>query len=91
MEPMRIFRPVFTEHERKHQGKEAYVRGMLEHIQATEDWLRMMHEVDDEGWGVCQWWALEHRDGRVARLPDPWLEQRERFIKEGLINKFNLK
>lgn len=47
-----------------------YSERMMEHLQDTEDWLRMIHEVESEGWGVGQMWVMEHKDGRVANLPD---------------------
>lgn len=47
-----------------------YSERMMEHLQETEDWVRTMHEVESEGWGVSQTWVMEHKDGRVANLPD---------------------
>jgi len=47
-----------------------YSERMMEHLQDTDDWLRMIHEVQRDGWGVSQMWTMEHKDGRVANLPD---------------------
>lgn len=67
MEPLRIHRPVFGKS--VHSAAD-YSERMMEHLQDTEDWLRMIHEVQREGWGVSQTWVMEHKDGRVANLPD---------------------
>ena len=67
MEPLKIHRPVF---DRAAHDAGEYAARMMEHLQETEDWLRMMHDVESEGWGVCQMWTMEHKDGRVANLPD---------------------
>lgn len=67
MEPLKIHRPVF---DRAAHGAGEYSARMVEHLQETEDWVRTMHEVESEGWGVCQMWVMEHKDGRVANLPD---------------------
>ena len=64
---MKIHRPVFGEY--VHDAGE-YSARMMEHLQDVEDWVRMMHDVGSEGWGVCQMWTMEHKDGRVANLPD---------------------
>lgn len=66
MEPLKIHRPVFG---RAAHSAGEYSARMMEHLQETEDWLRMMHDVESEGWGVCQMWTMEHKDGRVANLP----------------------
>ena len=73
MRRMQIYRPVFSEAERKgirRQGVDAYADGMMRHMQDMEDWQKTMHDVDVEGWGVDQLWVIEHCDGRVANLPD---------------------
>lgn len=67
MKPFKIHRPVFEEYV---HGADAYSERMVEHLQDVEDWLHTMSEVDKEGWGVCQMWTMEHKDGRVANLPD---------------------
>ena len=67
MGPLKIHRPVF---EKSMHGAAEYSERMMEHLQETEDWLRMVHDVENEGWGVCQMWVMEHKDGRVANLPD---------------------
>ena len=67
MEPLKIHRPVF---DRAAHGAGEYSARMVEHLQETEDWVRTMHEVESEGWGVCQMWVMDHKDGRVANLPD---------------------
>lgn len=67
MGPLKIHRPVF---EKSMHGAAEYSERMMEHLQETEDWLRMVHDVENEGWGVCQMWTMEHKDGRVANLPD---------------------
>lgn len=67
MGPLKIHRPVF---DRAAHGAGEYSERMMEHLQETEDWLRMMHDVESEGWGVGQMWTMEHKDGRVANLPD---------------------
>lgn len=90
MKRLSIYRPVFTAHERKHQTAASYVRGMMQHLQDMEDWQRTMHEADDEGWVVCQMWSMEHEDGRVARLQDPWAAMKAEMIARGEISKYNL-
>ena len=67
MEPFKIHRPVFDEYV---HGAGEYSERMVEHLQDVEDWQRTMHDVESEGWGVCQEWTMEHKDGRVANLPD---------------------
>lgn len=67
MEPLKIHRPVFGEY--VHDAGE-YSARMMEHLQDVEDWQRTMHEVESEGWGIGQMWTMEHKDGRVANLPD---------------------
>lgn len=67
MKPLKTHRPVF---EKSMHGAAEYSERMIEHLQETEDWLRMVHDVESEGWGVGQMWVMEHKDGRVANLPD---------------------
>ena len=67
MKPLKIHRPVF---DRAVHDAGEYAARMMEYLQETEDWVRMMHEVESEGWGVGQMWVMEHKDGRVANLPD---------------------
>ena len=64
---MKIHRPVFGEY--VHDAGE-YSARMMEHLQDMEDWQRTMHEGESEGWGIGQMWTMEHKDGRVANLPD---------------------
>jgi len=43
---------------------------MIEHVRECEEYLRARNEIDDEGWGIGQLWVMEHKDGRIANLPD---------------------
>lgn len=73
MKSLSVYRPVFTQSERRSmsESKDGYVVGMLQHLQDVSDWQQTMHEVESEGWGVCNMWVLIHKDGRIADLPDP--------------------
>lgn len=65
---MHIHRPIFDE-PRPTTGRE-YAFRMRQHLQDVEEWQRTMRDEEAEGWGIGQMWTMEHRDGRVARLPD---------------------
>lgn len=67
MKPFRIHRPTF---EKNVSSKEEYSLEMQKHLQSLEDFYKMLGEIEGEGWGIGQMWAMEHKDGRVARLPD---------------------
>ena len=67
MKPLRIHRPTF---EKNVSSKEEYSLEMQKHLQSLEDFYKMLGEIEGEGWGIGQMWAMEHKDGRVARLPD---------------------
>lgn len=77
MDNFRIQRPVF---EQSVKGKIEYSIEMQQHLQALEDFYKMLGEADEEGWGICQMWVLQHKDGRVANLPDvcPYEQMRRR-------------
>lgn len=77
MENFKIHRPVF---ERKVKGGIEYSIEMQQHLQELDDFYKMLGEVDEEGWGICQMWVMQHKDGRVANLPDvcPYEQMRRR-------------
>lgn len=70
MERLRIYRPAFDEGTT--DNIDTYSIRMQQHLQDMEDWIQTMHEEQQEGWGISQMWVMEHKDGRVARLPDPY-------------------
>ena len=71
MKPIHIYRPVFGISRRGYLNPQAYTEGLIQHLQETEEWIKMMHTEGGDTPAMCQLWVMEHRDGRVARLPDP--------------------
>ena len=43
---------------------------MRHHLQDMEDWIRMTHMEGGDKPAMCQLWTMEHKDGRIANLPD---------------------
>lgn len=43
---------------------------MQHHLQDMEDWIRMTHMEGGDKPAICQLWTMEHKDGRIANLPD---------------------
>lgn len=43
---------------------------MRHHLQDMEDWIRMTHMECGDKPAMCQLWTMEHKDGRIANLPD---------------------
>ena len=43
---------------------------MQQHLQDMEDWIRMTHTEGGDKPAMCQLWTMEHKDGRIANLPD---------------------
>ena len=99
MKPLHLPRPVFDAQTRHGiSSPQAYAENMVQHVMDCEEWIRAYHDIETEGWGVCQMWVMEHEDGRVARLPEPkrleqiraaskrrgeqWIEEKLKFLEE---------
>lgn len=68
MKPMQIYRPAFDKP--YPHTKDEYSHQMLQHLQDMEVWIRMTHMEGGDGPAICQLWTMEHKDGRIANLPD---------------------
>ena len=68
MNPLHIYRPALEKPYPK--TKEEYSHQMRIHLQDMEDWIRMTHTEGGDKPAMCQLWTMEHKDGRIANLPD---------------------
>ena len=68
MNQLHIYRPTFDKPYPK--TKEEYSHQMRHHLQDMEDWIRMTHMEGGDKPAMCQLWTMEHKDGRIANLPD---------------------
>lgn len=81
---MRSGRHIF---DRRETSPETYSYSMMEHLQEVEDGLKALKETEEYGIGLSTVWVLEHKDGRIARIPDHypteyWHEQPIKRYKE---------
>lgn len=66
---MQIYRPALDKPYPHTKGE--YSHQMQQHLQDMEDWIRMTHMEGGDKPAMCQLWTMEHKDGRIANLPDP--------------------
>ena len=65
---MQIYRPALDKPYPHTKGE--YSHRMQQHLQDMEDWIRMTHMEGGDKPAMCQLWTMEHKDGRIANLPD---------------------
>lgn len=68
MKPLKIYRPALEKPYPK--TKDEYSHQIRQHLQDMEDWIRMTHMEGGDKPSMCQLWTMEHKDGRIANLPD---------------------
>ena len=68
MRDFKIYRPALEKPYPHAKGE--YASQMMQHLQDTEDWFKMMNTEGGDRPAMCQLWTMEHHDGRIARLPD---------------------
>lgn len=73
--------------DRRETSPETYAHSMMEHLQEVEDGLKALKEAEEEGIGLSQMWSFDHKDGRIARIPDKypteyWHERSKKRDKE---------
>ena len=68
MRDFKIYRPALEKPYPHAKGE--YASQMMQHLQDTEEWFKMMNTEGGDRPAMCQLWTMEHHDGRIARLPD---------------------
>lgn len=65
MKELRLPKRIF---ERRATSSQEYAEQMIENL---EEGLKALKEKDEEGCGLTTFWILDHKDGRIARIPPP--------------------
>ena len=60
MRDFRIYRPALEKPYPHAKGE--YASQMMQHLQDTEDWFKMMNTEGGDRPAMCQLWTMEHHD-----------------------------